>query len=143
MPDITLPTSPRLTPPKDDFNSASANAEFPSRSNCNSSTSSSSTVPKSPQKSSHKLQFHHHHTPKIKQVHSTIINRCPRNTLPHRYQGNTVDRLPSGFQFDQNTPSPGTGSSTPHKDALMSSKGSIGIKRRYLSHSQPKSSNHI
>ena len=45
--------------------------------------------------------------------------------------------------FDQNTPSPGTGSSTPYKDALMSSKESIGIKRRYLSHSQPTSSNHI
>ena len=37
-------TSPRLTPPNDDFNSASATAEFPSCSNCNSSTSPSSTV---------------------------------------------------------------------------------------------------
>ena len=101
----------------------------------------SSTVPKSLQKSSHKLQVHHHHQTPI--IHSTIINRCPRNTLPHRHQGNTVDRLSSGSQFDQNTPSPGTGSSTPYKDALMSSKGIIGIKRRYLYHSQPTSSNHI
>ena len=75
-------TSPRLTSPKDDFNSASANEEFPSRSNCNSPTSSSSTVPKSLHKSSHKLQVHHHQTPII---HSTIINRCSRNTLPHRH----------------------------------------------------------
>ena len=117
-------TSPRLRSPKDDFNSASANEEFPSSSTCNSSASSSSTVPKSLHKSSHKLQVHHHQTPII---HSTIINRCPRNTLPHRHQGNTVDRLPSGSQFDQNTPSPGTGSSTPYKDALMSSKGIIGV----------------
>ena len=133
-------TSPRLTSPKDDFNSASANEEFPSRSNYNSSTSSSSNVPKSLHKSSHKLQVHHHQTPII---HSTIINRCPRNTFPHRHQGNTVDRLPPGSQFDQNTPSPGTGSSTPYKDALLSSRGIIGVKRRYLSHSQPTSSNHI
>ena len=125
-------TSPRLTSPKDVFNSASAN--------CNSSPSSSSNVPKSLQKSSLKLPVHHHQTPII---HSTIINRCPRNTLPHRHQGNTVDRLPPDSQFDQNTPSPGTGSSTPYKDALMSSKGIIGVKRRYLSHSQPTSSNHI
>ena len=102
--------------------------------------SSSSTVPKSLQKSSHKLQVHHHQTPI---THSTIINRCPRNTLPHRHQGNTVDRLPSGSQFDRITPSPGTGSSPPYKDALMSSKGSIGVKRRYLSHSQLTSSYHI
>ena len=123
-------TSPRLTSPKDVINSASAN--------CNSSPSSSRNVPKSLQTSSLKLPVQHHHTPII---HSTITNRCPRNTLPHRHQGNTVDRLPPGSQFDQNTPSPGTGSSTPHKDALMSSKGIIGVKRRYLSHSQPTSSN--
>ena len=97
-------------------------------------------MPKSLQKSSHKLQVHHHQTPII---HSTIINRCPRNTLRHRHHGNTVDRLPSRSQFDQNTPFLGSGSSTPYKDALMSSKGSIGIKRRYLSHNQPTSSNHI
>ena len=79
----------------------------------------------------------------MRQVHSTINSRCIRNTLHQRHQGTTVDRLPSGSQFDQNTPSPGTGSSTFYKDPLMSSKGSIRIKPQYLSHSQPTRSNHI
>ena len=79
----------------------------------------------------------------MRQVYSTVNNRCRRNTLHQCHEGNTIDRLSAGSQLGQKTLSPDPDSSTPSKDALMSSKGGIGIKRRYLSHSQPTNSNHI
>ena len=127
------PTRP--TPPTNNFESApvAVPSDYVS-------SSSGSNKNKPAQKSTYKPQVNQHQTPIKSQVYNTVSNRCPRkSTIQQRPQVNTISVSTPGSQLRGNTPSPASGcsfpisgSSSPYKDALMSSKGNI-------SHSQPTS----